>query len=67
VRIAKSSKEQDGYEAPDTTGARLSQTLMAPGCHHMMAMKKLKRLVLVSRGPSKFFRLGLGPDYLFVD
>jgi hypothetical protein len=24
VRIAKSSKEQDGYEAPDTTGARLS-------------------------------------------
>jgi hypothetical protein len=23
VRIAKSSKEQDGYEAPDTTGARL--------------------------------------------
>jgi hypothetical protein len=24
VRIAKSSKEQDGYEAPDTTGARLN-------------------------------------------
>jgi hypothetical protein len=24
VRIAKSSKEQDEYEAPDTTGARLS-------------------------------------------
>jgi hypothetical protein len=23
VRLAKSSKEQDGYEAPDTTGARL--------------------------------------------
>ena len=22
MRIAKSSKEQDGYEAPDTTGAR---------------------------------------------
>ena len=23
MRIAKSSKEQDGYETPDTTGARL--------------------------------------------
>ena len=57
MRIAKSSKEQDGYEAPDTTGARLSPE--APegtaGATSKVAPNELAKPVLVSRGAKKIF------------
>jgi len=56
VRIAKSSKEQDGYEAPDTTGARLSPE--APegtaGATSKVTPNELAKPILVSRGEQKF-------------
>src|ERR1700722_11854361 len=58
VRIAKSSKEQDGYEAPDTTGARLSPE--APegtaGATFKVAPNELAKPALVSRGAQKNFQ-----------
>ena len=58
MRIAKSSKEQDGYEAPDTTGARLSPE--APegtaGATSKVTPKKLAKPILVSRGAQKNFK-----------
>jgi hypothetical protein len=56
VRIAKSSKEQDGYEAPDTTGARLkSQDPEGVPAAAMATPKKFGSKGKVSRGPGKIF------------
>jgi hypothetical protein len=57
VRIAKSSKEQDGYEAPDTTGARLDPEAQegTAGATSKVTPNELAKPVLVSRGEQKKF------------
>jgi hypothetical protein len=64
VRIAKSSKEQDGYEAPDTTGARLSPEAPegTPVATSKVAPNELAKPVLVSRGVRKNFKGAIGSE-----
>jgi hypothetical protein len=57
VRIAKSSKEQDGYEAPGTTGARLkSQDPEGVPAAAMATTKEFRTPEKVSRPSRNFFR-----------
>ena len=61
MRIAKSSKEQDGYEARDTTGARLSPGPEGrPDATSEVAPNELAKPVLVSRGSIKIFEAQTG-------
>jgi hypothetical protein len=64
VRIAKSSKEQDGYEAPDTTGARLNSAAPegAPDATVKVATRKLAKPDSVSRGQRKNFKMAIGQN-----
>jgi len=55
VRIAKSSKEQDGYEAPDTTGARLARALEAPERHRQVTTGKIKKPDFGFKRGERFF------------
>jgi hypothetical protein len=60
VRIAKSSKEQDGYEAPDTTGARLNSAAPegAPDANRRSGDKKISKTGFGFKGEAKKFRDG---------
>jgi len=57
VRIAKSSKEQDGYERHRTrpVPVSLARAHSAPERHFPVAMEKLAKSILVSRGVKKKF------------
>jgi hypothetical protein len=60
VRIAKSSKEQDGYEAPDTTGARLNPEAPErhPGSHLQGGAKRISKTDFCFKGERKKFKAG---------
>src|SRR4029453_6269235 len=60
VRIAKSSKEQDGYERHRTrpVPASCPGPVRRPSATAGVATKKLEKRYLVSRGGTKFFRAG---------